>query len=297
MHPAAADYLRYLEVERRLSPHTLAAYRRDLQRLLQCLNEPHEPLDLLGLDHRTLQSLVAKQHRSGLSGRSLQRWLSAIRGLFDYLLSQGQVSSNPAGDLRAPKSPRKLPGALDVDDVEQLLRLPRETPLQRRDAAIMELFYSSGLRLAELAGLCWQEVDLTEGMVTVTGKGQRTRIVPLGAHAVDALRLWREDCPAATGADSWIFPGRSGKHLSPRTIQQRLAYWGQQLGLQQRVHPHKLRHSCATHLLESSGDLRAIQEFLGHADISTTQIYTHLDFQHLAEVYDQAHPRARKKSR
>ncbi|GAB4201262.1 MAG: tyrosine recombinase XerC [Wenzhouxiangellaceae bacterium] len=296
MHPAAADYLRYLEVERRLSPHTLAAYRRDLQRLLQCLNE-RDGLDLLKLDHRTLQSLVAKEHRGGLSGRSLQRWLSAIRGLYDYLLSQGRASNNPARDLRAPKSPRKLPGVLDVDDVEQLLRLPRETPLQRRDAAIMELFYSSGLRLAELAGLRWQAVDLAQDIVTVTGKGQRTRIVPLGAHAVEALRLWRDDCPATTDLDAWIFPGRGQQHLSPRTIQQRLAYWGRRLGLQQRVHPHKLRHSCATHLLESSGDLRAIQEFLGHADISTTQIYTHLDFQHLAEVYDQAHPRARKKSR
>lgn len=292
MNEYVAAYLRYLEVERRVSPHTLAAYRRDLQRLTNHLTASDE---LLTLDTNSLQSLVAREHRRGLGGRSLQRWLSAIRGLYEYLIRQRLTEHNPAAGIRAPKSPKRLPGALDVDDVEQLLRIPGDTPIQRRDRAIMELFYSSGLRLAELANLCWADIDLQEGYIRVTGKGQRTRIVPVGRHAIAALNIWRHDHPSPFDQQAPLFPGRRGAALHPRTIQQRLDYWGKKLGLNQKVHPHKLRHSCASHLLESSGDLRAVQEFLGHADISTTQIYTHLNFQHLAEVYDKAHPRAKKK--
>lgn len=303
-----ASYLNYLEVERRASVHTVSAYRRDLARLSHQLEElqlkTHSPLtqsvmsqqqQLLSLDGRMLQSLVARQHRQGLGGRSLQRWLSAIRSFYDYLLRQRWVSNNPAADIRAPKSERRLPGALDVDGIDQLLRIPDDGPLARRDQAILELFYSSGLRLSELASLQWRDLDLSQGFVRVTGKGQRTRIVPVGGYARRALREWQKLHPEPFNLQAFVFPGRAGKHLSQRAIQQRLDHWGRQLGLDQHIHPHKLRHSCATHLLESSGDLRAVQEMLGHADISTTQIYTHLDFQHLAQVYDAAHPRAKKK--
>lgn len=289
-------FLRHLEVERRASPHTVSAYRRDLSRLVKLLPQDDETTQaILALTHTELQRIVSRQYRQGLSGRSLQRWLSAVRSFYRYLIQLRLCQHNPAVDIRAPKSPRRLPDAMDVDEISQLLRIPDDSELARRDQAILELFYSSGLRLSELATLQWRDLDLSEGLVRVTGKGQRTRIVPVGAHARKALQQWQRDHPEPFNQQAYIFPGRKGRHLSQRAIQLRLDYWARQLGLTQGVHPHKLRHSCATHLLESSGDLRAVQEFLGHTDISTTQIYTHLDFQHLAKVYDKAHPRARTK--
>jgi integrase/recombinase XerC len=211
-------------------------------------------------------------------------------------MREGLAGHNPAAQVRAPKSPRKLPGTLDTDTVARLLDIRDDSPLALRDKAIMELFYSSGLRLSELAGLRWDQVDVASGLITVTGKGNKTRVVPLGRYAAAALAAWNRVRGQFAGFDEpCIFVSNRGRPISPRTIQSRIRHWAQRQGLPQKVYPHLLRHSFASHLLESSGDLRAVQELLGHADISTTQVYTHLDFQHLANVYDRAHPRAKKK--
>ncbi len=288
-------YLGHLENERRLSPHTLAAYRHDLQDLLGfCGSEGIERWAQLDLHH--LRAYVASRHRSGLSGRSLQRVLSAVRGLYHYLLREGWVEDNPAVGVRAPKSPRRLPATLDVDQVGQLLDLHPGEPLDRRDHAMMELLYSSGLRLSELVRLDLAHLDLADGTVRVTGKGAKVRLVPVGRKARAALELWiRVRSDMARAGTQALFLSRNGRRIGPRAVQLRLRRWAIRQGLGTNLHPHRLRHSFASHLLESSGDLRAVQELLGHANISTTQIYTHLDFQHLAVVYDQAHPRAKKK--
>ena len=212
------------------------------------------------------------------------------------MLREGHAEHNPAIPVKAPKSPRHLPATVDADSIGQLLNIPCDTPLAIRDKAIMELFYSSGLRLSELAALHWERLDLVSGMVTVTGKGNRSRMVPVGRMAVEALLEWRKSHGAMAGIEEpHVFVSQRGNPISTRTIQARIRYWARRQGLAQNVYPHLLRHSFASHMLESSGDLRAVQELLGHADISTTQIYTHLDFQHLARVYDKAHPRAKKK--
>jgi integrase/recombinase XerC len=222
--------------------------------------------------------------------------LAAIRSFYRWLIREGQARSNPAAGIKAPKVRRKLPATLDADAVTRLLDFSAQTPLEQRDKAMMELFYSSGLRLAELAALTWDRLDFAAGMVTVTGKGNKTRVVPLGRMAAQALADWRKARAGMGGfTEPAVFISGRGTPIAPRTIQARIRYWARRQGLPQNVHPHLLRHSFASHLLESSGDLRAVQELLGHSDISTTQIYTHLDFQHLAKVYDQAHPRARKK--
>jgi integrase/recombinase XerC len=241
----------------------------------------------------TLRSYVAGAHRGGLSGKSLQRRLSAVRSFYRHFNRSNTAELNPAMGLRAPKSARKLPQVLDADEMTRLVEVPTDTPMGVRDRAMLELFYSSGLRLSELCGLRWRSLDLADGLVTVTGKGNKSRIVPVGSHARDALQAWRSE--SRPGLDTPVFPGRAGAPISPRTVQLRLRALAQQQGLFKRVHPHLLRHSFASHVLESSGDLRGVQELLGHADIATTQIYTHLDFQHLAKVYDAAHPRARRK--
>lgn len=281
--------------QRRLSPHTLSAYRRDLKRLgafcaargLHGWNE---------LDEHAIRSWVAAEHRRGLGGRSLQRALSAARAFFRFLLDEGVLHTLPTGDVRAPRAPRKLPHTLDADQVTRLVEIPGEDALARRDRAILELFYSSGLRLAELVALDLHDVDRREGLVQVLGKGSKTRQVPVGRHALAALGRWLEARAAlASPEESALFVSQRGTRLAPRSVQARLKYWARRQGVELNVHPHLLRHSFASHLLESSGDLRAVQELLGHADIVTTQVYTHLDFQHLARVYDQAHPRARKK--
>jgi integrase/recombinase XerC len=231
-----------------------------------------------------------------LGGKSLQRLLSAIRSFFRWLLREGFARQNPATAVRAPKSPRHLPATVDADTIGQLLDIPCDTPLAIRDKAIMELFYSSGLRLSELASLRWEQVDLASGMVTVTGKGNRSRMVPVGRIASAALREWQKvRVKFVSFEDPHVFVSQRGNPIATRTIQSRIRYWAKHQGMPQNIYPHLLRHSFASHMLESSGDLRAVQELLGHADISTTQIYTHLDFQHLAKVYDKAHPRAKKK--
>ena len=292
---AVEAYLQHLAHERRLSPHTVSNYRRDLRVLTGFLHEQGLD-DWRRLDTHQLRAFAAREHRRGLDGRSIQRRLSAARGLFEFLIREGRLTHNPARDIRAPKSPRRLPKALDVDQMERLLQAGEDTPLERRDQAMLELIYSSGLRLAELVGLDCGHLDLRDALVSVTGKGNRSRVLPVGRQARTALARWLEVRAELAGIDEpALFVSRRGTRLTPRSIQQRLEQRARARGLPGRVHPHMLRHAFASHLLESSGDLRAVQELLGHADISTTQIYTHLDFQHLAEVYDQAHPRARRR--
>jgi integrase/recombinase XerC len=223
--------------------------------------------------------------------------LSAARSFFRYLAREGVVRNNPANEVRAPKAAKRLPKTLDVDQIVQLLEIPTDDTLAVRDRAIMELFYSSGLRLAELVGLDVGQVDLNDRTVRVLGKGAKTRIVPVGAKAIAAIRAWqRVRATLAAVEETALFVGRNGQRMGARAVQQRVHFWARRQGLPQRVHPHLFRHSFATHLLESSRDLRGVQELLGHADIATTQVYTHLDFQHLARIYDATHPRARKKA-
>jgi len=285
------DYLEHLQVERRMSAHTLDAYRRDLGALAAWAQAQGND-DLSALQSEQLRAFIAAEHRRGLSPKSLQRRLSACRSYFQWLLKHARISANPAAGVRAPKAPRKLPQVLDPDEAARLVEVPTDVPLGLRDRALLELFYSSGLRLSELCQLRWHDLDLDGGTVTVLGKGSKQRVVPVGSHARTALAQWRVQSQGA--GDAPVFPGRNGP-ITPRAVQLRLRQLAQRQGLFKRVHPHLLRHSFASHVLESSGDLRGVQELLGHADIATTQIYTHLDFQHLAKVYDAAHPRAKRK--
>ena len=296
MNATIEAFLEHLQVERRVSAHTLDAYRRDLE-ALSAWAQANGIDDLPALQSEQLRAFVAAEHRRGLSPKSLQRRLSACRSWFQWLLRHGRISANPATGIRAPKAPRRLPQVLDPDEAARLVEVPTDLPLGRRDRALLELFYSSGLRLSELCALHWRDLDLAEGLVTVRGKGGKQRVVPVGSHARKALAEWRGDPARKSGGgdDAPVFPGRGGKPIGPRAVQLRLRKLARQQGLFKRVHPHLLRHSFASHVLESSGDLRGVQELLGHADIATTQIYTHLDFQHLAKVYDAAHPRAKRK--
>ncbi len=287
------DFLSHLQVERRMSAHTLDAYRRDLTALSEWAAAQRIE-DLTALDTERLRAFIAAEHRRGLSPKSLQRRLSACRSYFSWLLKHGRIQASPAAALRAPKSPRKLPQVLDADEASRLVEVPTNVPLGLRDRALLELFYSSGLRLSELCGLRWRDLDLAGGFVTVLGKGGKQRKVPVGSHARKALQAWRVQHQAAN--DAPVFPGRNGGPLSQRAVQLRMKLLAHRQGMFKNVHPHMLRHSFASHILESSGDLRGVQELLGHADIATTQIYTHLDFQHLAKVYDAAHPRAKRKT-
>lgn len=284
----------HLQGERRLAAATRHAYRRDLEPYVTFLAE-RGVAGVCRAGAHDVRAFITQGHRSGLGPKSLQRRLSSLRALYRYLIREGLASGDPAADLRAPKAPRRLPETLDADQTARLLEAAAgQDPVARRDRALFELMYSSGLRLAELAALNLSAVAKQAREVRVTGKGAKTRIVPVGRFARDALDAWldvrdqlvRPDCPA-------LFVSRRGTRLSHRAIQQRLAALSRRSGLGQNVHPHMLRHAFATHLLESSGDLRAVQELLGHANLTTTQIYTHLDFQRLAEVYDRAHPRAR----
>ncbi len=291
--PHVDAFLSHLQVERRMSAHTLDAYRRDLDALVAWAAE--QGVDDLAIVHtEQLRAFIAAEHRRGLSPKSLQRRLSACRSFYQWLLKHGRVVASPAAGIRAPKAPRKLPQVLDVDEAVQLVELPTDVPLGVRDRAILELFYSSGLRLSELCALRWRDLDLADGLVTVLGKGSKQRSVPVGSHARKALDDWRRESQGQP--DAPVFPGRGGATITPRAVQLRLRQLAQRQGLFKRVHPHLLRHSFASHVLESSGDLRGVQELLGHADIATTQIYTHLDYQHLAKVYDGAHPRAKRKT-
>lgn len=291
----------HLATERRLSQHTVAAYRRDLAQLLeycrQCGVRRWVDLDTPGV-----RRFLAQRHRAGLAPASLQRVLSAVRAFYRFLVREGLALRDPVADVRAPKRHRALPKALDTDRMTQFLdgadyAPPADEAIAKRDQAMLELFYTSGLRLAELVGLNLADVDTAEGEVRVTGKGRKMRVVPVGRQALAALGQWRAVRGRLASVDERaLFVSRRGRRLSPSAVQQRVRHMARRRGLDTNVHPHMLRHSFATHLLESSGNLRAVQELLGHANIGTTQIYTHLDFQHLAQVYDHAHPRARRKS-
>ncbi|HHM04209.1 MAG TPA: tyrosine recombinase XerC [Gammaproteobacteria bacterium] len=291
-----ARFIHHLRTERVLSPRTADSYRRDLGKFTRYAAEQQFP-GWAGLNAHHLRAFIAAQHRAGLDGRSLQRLLSALRTFFDYLIRERLIQHNPATGIRAPKTKRRLPKNLDVDRIQQLFAATSDTgPLKVRDRAMLELLYSSGLRLAELVALDLSRLRLDNAEVTVTGKGSKTRIVPVGRQACKALRHWlrvRQELAAAN--EPALFVSRRGRRLSHRAVQQRLRDWGIKQGLPENLHPHLLRHSCASHLLESSADLRAVQELLGHADLGTTQVYTHLNYQHLANIYDRAHPRARKK--
>ena len=289
-------YLTHLAKERRLSPHTASNYARDIGALADFL-ERGNVTEWKRVDSQHVRVFAARAHAGGLSPRSVQRRLSAVRSFFGYLVREGVAASNPAVDIRAPKAAKRLPGTLDVDQIAQLLQIPGGDALAVRDRAIMELFYSSGLRLAELVGLALTDIDLADRTVRVLGKGAKTRIVPVGRKACEAIRAWLKERATLAGTDETaLFVGRHGERLKSRAIQLRIAQWARRAGLPARVYPHLFRHSFATHLLESSKDLRGVQELLGHADISTTQVYTHLDFAHLARTYDASHPRAKRKT-
>jgi integrase/recombinase XerC len=288
-------YQRHIATERRLSTHTVAAYRRDLLSLVRWCDRSGYS-DWRELDHQHVRTFAARSHAQGLSGRSIQRRLAAVRSFYNFLLREGAVARNAALEVQAPKPGRRLPAALDVDQMARLLSLKPKNALEYRDLALLELFYSSGLRLSELTGLRIPDLDLEAGQVRVLGKGHKERIVPVGRVAIAALRRWLEErARLAPATQQAVFVGRRGEPLGPRAVQLRVAAQARAMGIPQHLHPHMLRHSFATHLLESSGDLRAVQELLGHASVSTTQIYTHLDFQHLARTYERAHPRAKRR--
>ncbi len=288
-------FISHLEYERRLSPQTCKNYRRDLQ-ALRVYREQSGIDTWGGLDSEHFRAFSAMSFRKGLSARSIQRRLSACRTFFRYLMREKHVAMNPTSGVSAPKGGKRLPGNLDADRMARLLDISGKGPLVDRDRAILELLYSSGLRLAELVDLNCGDVDMHDATVHVTGKGNKDRIVPVGRKAITALKRWNSARVQLANADEKaLFVSKRGSRISPRSVQARVNHWARRQGIDANVYPHLFRHSFATHLLESSHDLRGVQELLGHANISTTQVYTHLDFQHLAQIYDQTHPRARKK--
>ena len=287
-------YFEHLRSERQMSPHTLDGYRRDLAKVVTFCDK-QQLADWQQLKSPHVRQLIAEQHRQGQSGRSLARLLSSMRGLYRYLNQEGRCAHDPAAGISAPKGERRLPRLLDTDRAMQLLDGGIEDDfIGHRDRAMLELFYSSGLRLAELVGLNLDQLDLPDGLIQVQGKGNKARVLPVGRKAREALEAWLPLRALSNPSDGAVFVSQQGRRLGPRAVQLRVRQAGvRELG--QHLHPHMLRHSFASHMLESSQDLRSVQELLGHADIGTTQIYTHLDFQHLAKVYDQAHPRAKRK--
>jgi integrase/recombinase XerC len=318
MTPAALAWIQrfraYLATEKRCSPHTVAAYTRDLESLVSyCERTGLE--SWTAVDNGHLRSFAARLHAAGLGPRSIQRRLSAVRSFYEFLQTEAHVlrtraarevdgdmdrdvariRSNPGQDVRAPKAARRLPETLDADQMARLLEIPAGEPFAARDRAIMELLYSSGLRLAEIVGLDMGSLDRRDRVVHVLGKGSKMRVVPVGRMALKALEQWMAERTGLARPDEQaLFVGRSGRRLGRRAVELRVAYWARRQGLSTHVYPHLFRHSFASHLLESGAELRGVQELLGHADIATTQIYTHLDFQHLARIYDATHPRARR---
>ena len=292
-----ADFFDQLKYEKRASEYTITSYQRDLQQLSRyCVNKAK--VHWTDLQQSDIRSHIAGRHRQGISSKSLQRELSAMRSFYNFLLKKGKAESNPAQHVQAPKQSRKLPKTLDVDQISGMLDAGTSSVLEIRDLAMFELFYSSGLRLGELAALDWTDIDLADqALVVRSGKGGKTRVLPIGAKAVSAIENWlQERSKMGASTETALFVSNRGLRLGRRSIELRLAQWCKKKGMAEHIHPHMLRHSFASHLLESSQDLRAVQELLGHSNISTTQIYTHLDFQHLADVYDKSHPRAQKKS-
>lgn len=291
------QYIDYLVRERGLSEHTIAAYRRDL-RHLYCFVKERKVVEWNAVSITLAKQFPALLHRRGMAASSIQRTLSAARSFFKYLVASNAAHANPFESVQAPKAAKKLPATLSVDEINSLLDKHDGSALSLRDRAMLELFYSSGLRLSELAVLEVDGIDMVAGQTRVVGKGDKERIVPVGRKAVQAINEWLEvRGELADIEETALFVNQKGRRLSARGIQYSMQNWAQKNGLGRHLHPHMLRHSFASHILESSGNLRAVQEMLGHSDISTTQIYTHLDFQHLAKVYDQAHPRAKKNAK
>ena len=288
-------FLQFLETEKRYSQHTVENYSKDIDDLESfCGAKKINGWDEIKPHH--LRTYASQIFIDGLGARSIQRKLSAIRSFMNYLVRENLLRTNPADGIKTPKAPKKLPGVLDVDQINQLLNIKETDPISLRDKAIMELLYSSGLRLAELVALNPIDLNIQDRSLTVIGKGNKKRMLPIGSKAIDAIKAWIQiRSQIAAPDEEALFVGNRGNRLSRRSIQSRINHWSKKNGLTQDVYPHLLRHSFATHLLEASGDLRAVQELLGHKDISTTQVYTHLDFQHLAETYDKAHPRSGKK--
>jgi integrase/recombinase XerC len=289
---ALQDWFSHLAYERRLAAHTLSAYRRDALELVALAGDR----PLAALDAHDIRRFVAALHGRGLAPKSLARMLSSWRGLFEFLARGGKAASNPCAGIRAPRAEKRLPEALSPDDAVRLVQIADTSPAGLRDRALFELAYSCGLRVSELTGLDLGAVDLVAGEVRVTGKGAKTRIVPVGHHAIDAIKAWlAARAPLAAPGETALFLGARGKRLGAREVQRRVKHRAAAAGIGVSVHPHMLRHSFASHVLQSSGDLRAVQEMLGHASIASTQVYTHLDFQHLAKTYDAAHPRAKRR--
>jgi integrase/recombinase XerC len=291
----AAFYI-YIRSERQLSIHTQTSYARDLEKFqIFCASKSIKELHMLSVNH--IRMAVAQLHREGLGGKSLQRWLSSLRSFFQFCIRRGWLKNNIADGITAPKSPKTLPKVLDADQAAQFVQVEGDDFINKRDRALVELIYSSGLRLAEAVSLDINDIDWGDAMLTVTGKGRKTRTLPVGSHAISALKDWLEARKLYTQNDEpALFTTQRGQRISHRAVQVRMQQLSIKQGMDNPVHPHMLRHSFASHMLESSGDLRLVQELLGHANITTTQVYTHLDFQHLAKVYDQAHPRAGRKT-
>ena len=289
-----SPYWDFLRLEKQVSPHTLKNYQRQLFAVCELLDY-QQVQSWLDVDSSTVRWVLSQSHKQGLSAKSIGLRLVALRQWFAYLLKMGEISVNPAVGIKAPKQPKHLPKNVEAEQLSQLLNVEANSPLEKRDLAMMELMYSSGLRLSELQGLDLDKLDLQAGEVRLLGKGNKERIVPVGSKAKQALKAWLEVRGSLTPQDNAIFLNQRGGRLSHRSIQLIMEKRGKKQGLETHLNPHKLRHSFATHMLEGSGDLRAVQELLGHSSLSTTQIYTHLDFQHLAHVYDQAHPRAHRK--
>jgi integrase/recombinase XerC len=289
-------FIRHLDYERRLSKLTCEHYNRDLEGFHRwCASQDVGAWGQVDNEH--VRAFSAACYRRGLGARSIQRQLSAIRTFFRFMRREKHVKGNPAEGIRAPKAGKRLPENLDADRMARLLDLTGDGPIVARDRAMLELLYSSGLRLSELTNLDMDHVDVADATVRVTGKGSKERIVPVGKHALRALAQWRKERSLLAGPEERaLFVSKRGGRIAPRSVQARVVYWAKRQGIDTKVYPHLFRHSFATHLLESSHDLRGVQELLGHANISTTQVYTHLDFQHLAQIYDKTHPRARRKS-
>lgn len=293
LQPTIDDFLRYLKVERQLSPLTQLSYRRQLLAIVQLADEM-KLQTWSECDAAMVRSFTVRSRKSGLKTSSLALRLSALRSFLDWQVGQGLLTANPAKGIATPKAGRQLPKNIDVDDINQLLNIDINDPLAVRDRAMLEVMYGAGLRLSELVNMDCRHLDLASAEVWVIGKGSKERRLPVGGSAVHWVEHWLVLRELFGPEDDALFLAKTGKRISTRNVQKRFAEWGIKQGLNSHVHPHKLRHSFATHMLESSGDLRAVQELLGHANLSTTQIYTHLDFQHLASTYDAAHPRAKR---
>ena len=293
--PDIKRYLLHIASQRGLSPVTINNYQRHLNEFVDLL-QAKEVKTWQQLDTHQVRLLAKELHQKGIKARSIATKLSALRSFLAFLVKDDQLTFNPAKGVSAPKLDKPLPKNISVDDMDQLLNIEGDDSLTIRDHCMMELMYSSGLRLSELVSINLQDIKLSEKEITVTGKGSKQRLLPITKSAVETIKQWlKVRTEFTTPGEKALFLSKQKRRISARSVQMRMEKWGLQQSLPSHVNPHKLRHSFATHLLESSGNLRAVQTLLGHADLATTQIYTHLDFQHLAEVYDKAHPRAKRK--